>query len=580
MTSSVRAREVAAHNREKLLDMIYRYQTSALEDAAKDPLKEYILSRTGNTSAVDKLAQLLALQGVEVRRASAAFNVEGKEYPAGSYAISLAQPERRLARDVLDPQVSMDAAFLKGEEERRKQRQRSEVYDVTAWSLPLQFNVPIAGAHAAVEGSFSAVKLGDTPGGKVSGRATVAYLVAWGTTAAAKLLVAALHENLRVLSADKKFTQAGRVYPPGTLILMVKENPANLHETLDRLAATSGADVTATDSSWMDDGPDFGSSRVAYLRRPAILMAWDRPTNGTSAGETRWVLERQFGYPVTVIRTQQIGGADLSKFQVIILPEGNGYADVLGANGTRRLHEWVQAGGTLIGMGSAISYMAGNDMLAVQQENALASDSGAPAGGGRGGRGAAAAAPAETAGGRAGAASGNIERVAGHAYGSEAELEKAEQPSTQAPWPARGFLAKAKTDPEQWICDGVPENVYALVSGSAIYTPIKVDRGANAVVFAGADSVMASGYSWDEFRRQLAYKPFVLVQRDGRGNEIGFTADPNYRGYMDGLNLLFLNAVFRGPGHTGGGRGEGAGRRRWFRACYAVVPPKGETSTA
>ncbi len=557
--TSISSCEVVAHNREKLLDMFYRYQTSALEDAAKDPLKEYILPRIGNTSAVDKLAQLLALQGVEVKRAAAAFNVEGKEYPAGSYAISLAQPERRLARDVLDPQVSMDDAFLKGEEERRKQRQRSEIYDVTAWSLPLQFDVPIAAAHTAPAGNFTAVKLGDAPAGKISGRATVAYLVPWGTTAAAKLLVGALHENLRVLSADKKFTQAGRVYAPGTLILMVKENPGNLHETLERLAASSGADVIATDSSWMDEGPDFGSARVAYLRRPSILMAWDRPTNGTSAGETRWVLERQFGYPVTVIRTQQIGGADLSKFQVIILPEGNGYAEALGANGTRRLHDWVQAGGTLIGMGSAISYMAGNGMMAVQQENALTSDSGAPAGGGRGGRGGAATAPATTepAAGRGGAAGGSIERVPGHAYSSEADLEKAEQPSTQAPWPAHGFLAKAKTDPEQWICDGVPENVYALVSGSAIYTPIKVDRGANAVVFAGAEGVMASGYSWDEFRRQLAYKPFVIVQRDGRGNEIGFTADPNYRGYMDGLNLLFLNAVFRGPGHTGGGRGEG-----------------------
>ena len=557
--TSISSCEVVAHNREKLLDMFYRYQTSALEDAAKDPLKEFILPRTGNTSAVDKLAQLLALQGVEVNRATAAFNVAGKEYPAGSYAVSLEQPERRLVRDVLDPQVSMDEAFLKSEEQRRKERQRSEIYDVTAWSLPLQFNVGVATANAKVTGNFTAVKLGDAPAGKVSGRAAVAYLVPWGTTASARLLTAALHESLRVLSADKKFTQSGHVYPAGSLIFMVKENPANLHETLERLAASSGADVVASNSSWMDEGPDFGSSRVAYLRKPSILMAWDRPTNGTSAGQARWLIERQFGYPVTVIRTQQIGGADLSKFQVIVLPEGNGYAESLGANGTRRLHEWVQAGGTLIGLGSAISYMAGNGMLAVQQENALASEAGAPSGGGgRGGRGGATA-TAEAAGGR-GAASGNIERVPGRSYASEADLEKAEQPDTQAPWPAHGFLAKAKVDPEQWICAGVPETVYALVSGSAIYTPVKADRGANAVVFAGADSVMASGYSWEEFRKQLAYKPFLIVQRDGRGNEIGFTADPNYRGYMDGLNLLFINAVFRGPGHAGGAGGGGGER--------------------
>jgi hypothetical protein len=55
---------------------------------------------------------------------------------------------------------------------------------------------------------------------------------------------------------------------------------------------------------------------------------------------------------------------------------------------------------------------------------------------------------------------------------------------------------------------------------------------------------------WEENRKQLAYKPFVIVQRDGRGTVIGFTADPNFRAYMDGLNVLFVNAVFRGPAHA------------------------------
>ena len=38
-----------------------------------------------------------------------------------------------------------------------------------------------------------------------------------------------------------------------------------------------------------------------------------------------------------------------------------------------------------------------------------------------------------------------------------------------------------------------------------------------------------------------------MVEGQGRGLVIGFVADPNYRAYMDGLNTIFLNAVFRGP---------------------------------
>jgi len=554
--TSVSSCEVAAQNRAKLLDMFYRYQTAALEEGAKDTVKSYVLPRRGNTTPVDRLAQLLVLQGVEVSRASAAFTILGKQYPAGSYVVSTEQPERRLVRDLLDPQVSMDESFLKSEEQRRKQRQRSEIYDVTAWSLPLQFNVESVPVTEKPAGSFEAVKLGDVPAGKVAGVKTpVAYLVPWGTTAAAKMLTTSLHAGLRVLSSDKKFVQGGRTYPDGTLILMVKENPANLAETVQRLAAESGAEVVATDSSWMDEGPNFGSSKVVYMKHPAILMAWDRPTNSGSAGQTRFVLERQFGYPVTVIRTAQIAGTDLSKFQVIILPEGGAYASEFGENGARRLKEWVQSGGTLVGIGSALSYMSANNMMAISQENAPNSDAGAPSGGGRGGRGGAATPTAATQAATEGRGGGGGGRVPGKIYASAEEMEKAIQPDTQAPWPAHGFLAKAKVDQDHWVTVGVPENVTAMVSGSTIYTPIKVDRGTNAVIYASADQVMASGYSWDEFRKQLAFKPFLVVQRDGRGNEIGFTADPNYRGYMDGLNVLFINALFRGAAHSGGGGG-------------------------
>jgi hypothetical protein len=48
-----------------------------------------------------------------------------------------------------------------------------------------------------------------------------------------------------------------------------------------------------------------------------------------------------------------------------------------------------------------------------------------------------------------------------------------------------------------------------------------------------------------------------VLQKDGRGYEIGFTSDPNFRGYMDGLNVMFMNAVFRAPAHVGNGGGFG-----------------------
>lgn len=41
--------------------------------------------------------------------------------------------------------------------------------------------------------------------------------------------------------------------------------------------------------------------------------------------------------------------------------------------------------------------------------------------------------------------------------------------------------------------------------------------------------------------------PLVIVQEHGHGLVGGFTADPNIRAFMDGMNVLFLNAILLSP---------------------------------
>ena len=141
-------------------------------------------------------------------------------------------------------------------------------------------------------------------------------------------------------------------------------------------------------------------------------------------------------------------------------------------------------------------------------------------------------------------------RAPGKILLDEAAYLKAIQADSELPDAVQGVLARARPDLDHWLAAGLPETVNALVEGRNVYTPIKLDKGVNAVVFLGADKLLASGYMWAENKRQLAWKPLAVIQNEGRGSVIGFTADPNYRGYLDGLNVLFLNAVFRGPAHA------------------------------
>lgn len=537
--ASLSTAETAARNREKLLSDFYRYRQSAIEEGTTESIKTYIMPRRGDTSAVDKLAAVLHEQGIEIKRATASFRSCGKEYPAGSFVIPLAQPAKRLIRTLLDQNVPMEESFLKEQERLRSRRLPDEIYDVTAWSMPLMYNVECDPCAEVVRGNLEDAKPVLIPPGRVNGQGNVAYLVPWGTAGAGRLLAAALREGLRVFSTDKSFTQDGRTFPDGTLIFKVKENGPNLRESLERIAATSGAEVFATNSGWVDAGVNFGSRYVTYMRRPAIAMAWDLPTAAYSAGQTRFVLERQFGYPVTVIRTRQLAGADLSRFHVLILPDGGGYAGTFGPEGIRRLKDWVADGGTIVALGSgAISFLtnSGVGLLDTTAEPVV--------------RDAKSEVPKAPAEGAAKPQPAQERRPSSKLLASDEDYMKAIQPESEPPDSLAGILARARADKEHWITAGVPNNVNVLVQGSAIYSPLKIDKGINAVIFESADKLLASGYAWEENRKQLAYKPFLMVQPQGRGLVIGFTQDPNIRAYLDGLNVLFLNAVFRGPSHA------------------------------
>ncbi|HZT31183.1 MAG TPA: M14 family zinc carboxypeptidase [Bryobacteraceae bacterium] len=530
LVASLATAETAAANREKLLADFYRYRSTAIAEGGREAVRTYILPRGRDAAATDKLAGILMEQGVEVRRATAAFRAGDREYPAGTYVVPLAQPAKRLIRTLLDPVTPMDEAFVLQEEARRRRKLRSEIYDVTAWSLPLVFNVEAVARPEAAAGSFEAARPGRVVPGEVrGGKAAVAYLAPWGSAAGGRLLAAALRQDLRLSSSDKPFTLNGVKYPAGTLIFKVAENPPDLGERLARLAAATGAEIHAANSSWVEEGVNFGSRYVVHVRKPVVAMAWDQPVSANSAGWARFVLERQYGYPVTVVRTAQLAGADLSRLHVLLLPAAENYQQALGSEGIDRLKDWVDAGGTLIALApEAVEFLADRKvgLLDVAPENAVHRD-------------AEAAKPDK-----------DDNHVPGRLLATREDYERAVQAEREAPDRVPGVLVRARVNADHWITDGAAETVVAMVQGRAIFTPIKRDKGVNAAIFEAPDKLLASGYLWEESRRQLAYKPLLLVEPSGRGMVIGFTADPNYRGSLDGMNLLFLNAVFRGPAHA------------------------------
>ena len=532
--ASIATAETTADKRNELLSQFYDYRRTAISEGRSGNVKEFILPREGDVSTVDKLASVLRFHGLEVKRAKAAFRNGTRQHPAGSYVVPVDQPGGRMVRVLLERQVAMDDAFLREQERRRAKKLGDEIYDVTAWSLPLMYNVEALAATAASQGDLEAWEIAMMPTGQLTGAGNpIAYLVPWGTTAAGRFLTAALLKDLSVLGLDKETVQNGRTYPRGTLVVRTAENPPNVAEIVAALARESGAEVVATSTGWVDGGINFGSRYARNIPKANVAMLWDEPTSSSSAGATRFVLERQFGYPITVVRTDSLATADLTRYQTLILPQGSAsaYSRILGNAGAENLKRWVRAGGTLVAIGGALDYLRSEavGLLTLKQEFEALED------------------PKKTVKETPADKTGKVEGVV---LSSEAEYLRAIEPVKDATDDVLGVLLRGRLDPDHWLTVGYEKGVTVLYSGGSIYAPLKLDDGVNAGYLEAPGALAQSGYLWDSLRKQLAFKPFLVNQTAGRGNVVGFVVDPTFRALMEGNHLLLLNAVFRGPAHS------------------------------
>jgi len=528
--TSMATAETTAKNRQLLLNDFYKFQVSAIAEAEKDKKnRSYIFPAIRDKAANKKLVSLLVEQGVEVSMATAGFKACGTSYGAGAYIVDAAQPRKRMVRTLLDPQVDMNADWVKEQERRRQKNIDHDIYDVTAWALPIMFNVDMTICGKAVKIEAVSVTPNRNGDGSVSTPdAAVAFLAPSGDMASSRLLTAALRKGLQVKVIDQPFTHEGRPYKAGTLIFDVADNTGGLGARLGALAAETGAEVVGVDSSWVDSGMDFGSRAVNEIIAPKVAIAWDEPTSQYSAGNTRFVIERQFGYPVTAIRTRHLTRANLARYQVLVLPSTWGsYKNTLGEAGAKNIEDWVRKGGVLISTGTATRYLADEKVgllsltLEAQVKDREQKD------------------PKREDG-----------RVPGKLLSSADEMRAVIEPKNERPDSVPGVLANAAVDPDHWLSAGLPAELKVLVRGSDIYSPMKLSDGTNVVWFKDAEEILASGHMWEENRKQYAFKPFVVVEPKGRGMVIGFTQDPTVRAYLDGLNQIFFNAIFHGAAHA------------------------------
>jgi len=279
------------------------------------------------------------------------------------------------------------------------------------------------------------------------------------------------------------------------LVARVTRNPETLHALIATLAQNAGTTVNAVNSAYNDTGDTgIGSETVVSLKPPKIAVVWDEDTNPTNYGSLWYTLEQGYGQKFTPVSLGALKRASLSKFNVIVLPDGDpdSYEQALGKSGIEKLKAWIKEGGVLVAL-------EGGAVFCTQKD---------------------------------------VDFTSARLVGGDDKSDK--------PLPVPGTAFRAQIDRDHFLSYGYGgDRLTVLVEGDAFFKPSL--EGANVVRFPKQVGVV-SGFTWpNNTTRLLGDTSYVVDEPLGRGHVVLFAKDPNYRYLWRTANGLFINSLLLGP---------------------------------
>jgi hypothetical protein len=511
----------AAVFRERYLNNFYQIGVRAI-NRKSGPFAYVIPADQADPATAVRLINTLRIGDVDVDRATADFEADGKHYSSGSYIVRLAQPYGGFAKTLLEIQNYPNIPEYPGGPLQRP-------YDVTAQTLPLLFGVTAVPVNNSITVASDKVDVAKSaPGHFEHSSNGNGYLISDRTNSSLYALFALLADNVkayRLTSSD---------FEPGTIYLPQQQG---LDAKLAAIADKFPLEIRAAASA------PTGSALLVHLPRLGLYQSW---VASMDEGWTRYIFDQNH-IPYARLVDADIRKGDLNqRFDVILIPDNSAGAITAGRGGRGEGAGGAQgsapnAGGSGTGRGGANG--RGARATAANAATSGSTKDGAPRG---------PQIPPEFRGGLGEAGVASLKNFA-EAGGTIVTLNKASEVYTENDaskvvnaldtvdrnaFFIPGSILQVSVDPTNPIAFGSTPTVPIFYENGPTF---RVNGDAHSVAYFATDKPLLSG--WILGGQFLKGTSVIAEEPEGKGKIILFGFRPQYRAQSEVTYKFLFNAL-------------------------------------
>ena len=498
----------ADQHREAFLRYQETFYASALDEAASDSRAGYLVAAPHDRARIGRFLELMRAHRFPVERVvEGAVDVGGAGFvESEAFFLPLDHAAYRYQNALFALRTDFDVEIH---------------YDITAWSLPLAFNLQFDEVSRADVAQLRRSPLGPEeeifppyPNPEIDAE-TVAIVLDWRGYHAPSTLYQLLQHDIPAYRADLPFTiQIGEetvAFPAGSVLLR-----PHFSETEDvlRKAAAILREASPMHVRWypinsyaVEEGIDLGSPSLQRLTQPKILLLGGRGVQSNAAGELWHLFDERWEIPVSIVETHRLHSVNLADFTHIVVPQTTGNVSMqLSDQARESLRTWLrERGGVLLLTGNAVHGFSEIEV-------------------------------------------GGFPRKTFSPEESNETVRYAERQAFNARHQVRGVILKTLPDPTHPLSFGLTGEFLPVLRHHR--TAVEPDSIAwrSPIRYAHQDELLLAGQLSSEVQDFLAESAAVSVRREGRGTVIAILDNPAFRGHWYGGNRVLANAIFFSQG--------------------------------